>query len=63
MDHSNGLSKGNKNTLNLLVLLGGLLARLTERSVVRTAVRQILVAGGACLATYFIGGLLGASLA
>ncbi|GIT46927.1 MAG: hypothetical protein Ct9H300mP12_15120 [Acidimicrobiales bacterium] len=39
--------------------VGGLLARLPERSVVRTMVRQILVAGGACLATYFIGGLLG----
>ena len=43
--------------------VGGLLARLTERSVVRTVVRQILVAGGACLTTYFIGGLLGASVA
>lgn len=43
--------------------VGGLLARLTERSVVRTVVRQILVAGGACLATYLIGGLLGASVA
>ena len=44
-------------------LVGGLLARLTERSVVRTVVRQLLVAGGACLATYAIGGVLGASVA
>ena len=43
--------------------VGGLLARLTERSVVRTVVRQLLVASGACLATYLIGGLLGASVA
>ena len=44
-------------------LVGGLLARLTERSVVRTVVRQLLVAGGACMATYAIGGVLGASVA
>ena len=43
--------------------VGGLLARLTERSVVRTVVRQMVVASGACLATYLIGGLLGASVA
>ncbi|MBT6372388.1 MAG: hypothetical protein HOJ86_06935, partial [Acidimicrobiaceae bacterium] len=43
--------------------VGGLLARLTERSVVRTVVRQLVVASGACLATYLIGGLLGASVA
>ncbi len=43
--------------------VGGLLARLTERSVVRTVVRQLLVASGACLATYLIGVLLGASVA
>jgi VIT1/CCC1 family predicted Fe2+/Mn2+ transporter len=35
---------------------------LTERSVVRTVVRQLLVAGGACVATYLIGGLVGASV-
>jgi VIT1/CCC1 family predicted Fe2+/Mn2+ transporter len=39
-----------------------MLARLTERSVVRTAIRQMLVAGGACVATYWIGGILGASV-
>ncbi len=44
-------------------VVGGLLARLTERSVVRTVVRQLLVASGACLATYLIGGVLGASVA
>ena len=43
--------------------VGGLLARLTERSVVRTVVRQLVVASGACLATYLLGGLLGASVA
>jgi len=43
-------------------LVGGVLARLTERSVIRTVVRQLLVAGGACLATYVIGGLVGASV-
>ena len=42
--------------------VGGMLARLTERSVVRTAIRQMLVAGGACVATYWIGGILGASV-
>ena len=42
--------------------VGGLVARLTERSVVRTAIRQMLVAGGACMATYWIGGILGASV-
>jgi VIT1/CCC1 family predicted Fe2+/Mn2+ transporter len=35
---------------------------LTERSVVRTVVRQLLVASGACAATYVIGGLVGASV-
>jgi VIT1/CCC1 family predicted Fe2+/Mn2+ transporter len=43
-------------------LVGGVLAMLTERSVVRTVVRQLLVAGGACVATYLIGGLVGASV-
>ena len=43
-------------------LVGGVLAMLTERSVVRTVVRQLVVAGGACVATYVIGGLVGASV-
>ena len=43
-------------------LVGGVLAMLTERSVVRTVVRQLLVAGGACVTTYVIGGLVGASV-
>ncbi|MFT6549022.1 MAG: VIT1/CCC1 family predicted Fe2+/Mn2+ transporter, partial [Acidimicrobiales bacterium] len=43
-------------------LVGGVLAMLTERSVVRTVVRQLLVASGACAATYVIGGLVGASV-
>ncbi len=43
--------------------VGVLLARLTERSAWRTAFRQMLVTAGSCLATYLIGGLLGASVA
>ncbi len=43
-------------------VVGALLAHLTERSMLRTVVRQVLVAGGACSATYLIGGLLGASV-
>ena len=43
-------------------LVGGVRAMLTERSVVRTVVRQLVVAGGACVATYVIGGLVGASV-
>ncbi|MBL6924024.1 MAG: VIT1/CCC1 transporter family protein [Acidimicrobiia bacterium] len=43
-------------------VVGGLLARLTERSMIRTVMRQVLVAAGACSATYLIGGLLGASV-
>ncbi|MBT3247022.1 MAG: hypothetical protein HN979_00475 [Actinobacteria bacterium] len=43
-------------------IVGGLLARLTERSIVRTVARQVFVAAGACSATYLIGGLLGASV-
>jgi len=43
-------------------LVGGVLAMLTERSVARTVVRQLLVAGGACVTTYVIGGLVGASV-
>lgn len=43
--------------------VGVLLARLTERSAWRTAFRQMLVAAGACLATYSIGSLLGSSVA
>ncbi|MBC8194404.1 MAG: VIT1/CCC1 transporter family protein [Actinobacteria bacterium] len=43
-------------------VVGGLLARLTERSMIRTVMRQVLVAAGACSTTYLIGGLLGASV-
>ena len=43
-------------------VVGGLLAHLTERSMIRTVMRQVLVAAGACSATYLIGGLLGASI-
>ncbi len=44
-------------------VVGAVLARLTERSMFRTVVRQVLVAAGACSATYLIGSLLGASVA
>jgi len=43
-------------------VVGAVLARLTERSVLRTVARQVLVAAGACTATYLIGGMLGASV-
>ena len=51
--------------LGLIVaaLVGVVLARLTERSVVRTVARQLLVVGGACGATYLIGTALGTSVA
>ena len=42
--------------------IGAVLARFTERSTWRTAVRQVLVASGACLATYVIGSAAGTSL-
>ena len=44
------------------VVVGAILAYLTERSVLRTVVRQLLVVGGACIATYLIGSALGASV-
>ena len=43
-------------------VVGAVLARLTERSALRTVARQVLVAAGACTATYLIGGMLGASV-
>lgn len=43
-------------------VVGAVLARLTERSMLRTVARQVLVAVGACTATYLIGGMLGASV-
>lgn len=48
--------------LTAAALVGAVLARLTERSVVRTVARQLLVVGGACGATYLIGMALGASV-
>lgn len=44
-------------------LVGFGLAAFTERSGVRTAIRQVAVAGGACAATYLIGSALGVSIA
>jgi len=49
--------------LSVAALVGAVLARLTERSVVRTVARQLLVVGGACAATYLIGTALGTSVA
>ena len=49
--------------LSVAALVGAVLARLTERSVVRTVARQLLVVGGACGATYLIGTVLGTSVA
>ncbi len=43
-------------------LVGAALARFTERSGFRTALRQVLVAAGACTATYAIGSILGVSV-
>ena len=44
-------------------VVGVLLAVFTERSRVRTAMRQVMVAAGACAATYAIGSALGVSVA
>jgi len=49
--------------LSVAALVGAVLARLTERSVVRTVARQLLVVGGACGATYLNGTALGTSVA
>ena len=49
--------------LSVAALVGAVLARLTERSLVRTVARQLLVGGGACGATYLIGTALGTSVA
>lgn len=43
-------------------LVGWLVGQLTERSRVRTAIRQVLVATLACAATYIIGSALGVSV-
>lgn len=44
-------------------VVGVAIAIFTERSLVRTATRQVLVAAGACGATYAIGSVLGVSVA
>jgi VIT1/CCC1 family predicted Fe2+/Mn2+ transporter len=41
------------------VLIGALLARFTERSVVRTASRQVVVAGFSCAVTFLLGRAFG----
>ncbi|MGI9601761.1 MAG: VIT1/CCC1 transporter family protein [Acidimicrobiales bacterium] len=43
-------------------IIGAVLARFTERSPWRTALRQVLVAGAACTATYLIGTAAGTSV-
>ena len=43
-------------------LVGGVLARLSGRSVLKTSTRQMLVAAAACSVTYLIGSLLGTSI-
>jgi len=43
-------------------LVGGVLARLSGRSLFKTSLRQMLVAASACSATYLIGSLLGTSI-
>jgi VIT1/CCC1 family predicted Fe2+/Mn2+ transporter len=43
-------------------LVGVAIAIFTERSKIRTACRQVIVAAGACGATYLIGSLLGVSV-
>ncbi len=42
--------------------VGATLAHFTERSKVRTAFRQTLIAAGACVVTWLIGSLLGATV-
>jgi len=44
-------------------VVGVAIAAFTERSKTRTALRQVLVAAGACGATYLIGSALGVSIA
>ncbi|MEM8902858.1 MAG: VIT1/CCC1 transporter family protein [Actinomycetota bacterium] len=43
-------------------VLGGLLAVYTTRSIVRSAVRQVLIAAGAAGVTYVVGALVGVSV-
>ena len=43
-------------------LVGGVLARLSGRSIIKTSLRQMSVAAAACSATYLIGGFLGTSI-
>ena len=43
-------------------LVGGVLARLSSRSVIKTSLRQMSVAAVACSATYLIGSFLGTSI-
>ena len=43
-------------------LVGGVLARLSGRSVIKTSLRQMSVAAVACSATYLIGSFLGTSI-
>jgi VIT1/CCC1 family predicted Fe2+/Mn2+ transporter len=49
--------------LVLAAVVGVLLAIFTERSRVRTAMRQVLVAGASCGATYLLGSVFGTGVA
>ncbi len=49
--------------MSAAAIVGFALARFTERSAIWTAFRQVLVAAGACTATYLIGTVLGVSVA
>jgi VIT1/CCC1 family predicted Fe2+/Mn2+ transporter len=49
--------------LTAAAIVGVILARFTERSMWRTASRQVAWAAGACLATWLIGSWLGATIA
>ena len=43
-------------------LVGGVLARLSGRSIIKTSLRQMSVAAAACSATYLIGSLIGTGI-
>ena len=43
-------------------VVGAVLAVFSERSVFRTSLRQMLIAAGACSATYLIGSFLGTNI-
>ena len=46
----------------LSAVVGGLLARFTERSVVLSGLRQVLITAFSCVITYGIGSVVGANV-